>query len=145
MTDNEIIQEATEAVTKGLPCAFLVPPLLEVAKRQKAEIENLKKFVNDFSETLSNNCKKADLEKWEAVDKAKSEAYREFAENVKQISKEVTVPYIADTTIQEHKTGIFYYGKEDFDTTLNKLLSNDMGRYDHYTDSFVKETTESNE
>ena len=41
MADNEIIQEATEAVTKGMPCAFLVPPLLEVAKNQKTEIEIL--------------------------------------------------------------------------------------------------------
>lgn len=38
MTDNEIIQEATEAVEKGLPCAFLVPHLLDVVKEQKSEI-----------------------------------------------------------------------------------------------------------
>lgn len=49
-----------------------------------AEVENLKKFCNDFSETLSNNCKKADLEKVEAVNKAKSEARKEFAELIKQ-------------------------------------------------------------
>jgi hypothetical protein len=39
--DNEIIQEAAEAVTKGLPCAYLVKPLLEVAKNQKSEIDIL--------------------------------------------------------------------------------------------------------
>ncbi len=47
-------------------------------ERQNAEIENLKKFCYDFSETLSDNYKKAELEKWEAVDKAKFEAYKEF-------------------------------------------------------------------
>ena len=39
MADNEIIQEATEAVTKGYPCAFLVPPLLEVIERKNAELK----------------------------------------------------------------------------------------------------------
>ena len=39
MKDNEIIQEATEAVTKGYPCAFYVPQLLEVIKNKEAEIE----------------------------------------------------------------------------------------------------------
>lgn len=33
--------------------------------------------------------------------------------------------------------------KRTVENVLNKLLSNGMGRYDHYTDSFVKELTES--
>lgn len=41
MNNEQIIQEATEAVEKGLPCAYLVPHLLEVAKNQKLEIEIL--------------------------------------------------------------------------------------------------------
>lgn len=46
----------------------------------------------------------------------------------KQAIKEVTVPYIADTAIQEHKTGMFYYGKEDFDNLVKELMGkNDKG------------------
>lgn len=54
----------------------------------------------------------------------KCEAYRELAESVKQISKEVTVPYVADTSIQEHKTGMFWYRAEDFDNLLKELTEN---------------------
>jgi len=60
---------------------------------------------------------------------AKSEAYREFALDLK-----CGVP---------QETGVIRCA--NVDDTLKKLLSNDMGRYDHYTDSFVKETAESNE
>jgi archaellum component FlaC len=45
MNNKQIIQEATEAVEKGLPCAFLVKPLLEVAKNQKATIERQVKAI----------------------------------------------------------------------------------------------------
>ena len=41
MNEKEIIKEATEAVTKGYPCAFYVPQLLEVIKSKDAEIERL--------------------------------------------------------------------------------------------------------
>lgn len=211
MTDNDIIQEATEAVTKGMPCAFLVPPLLEVVKSQKAEIETKdteigilirkKEALRDevaeqkaekerleyvlmavmhsvdkwlegdelkqdeanractmrektlkITEKLHkkiDGLKKANQESWVAIEKkkaeierltvqrntfalgmkvVKSEAYREFADKVKKISKEVTVPYIADTSIQEQKTGMFYYGKEDFDNLLNELTRNLHGK-----------------
>ncbi len=50
MTDEQIIQEATEAVKKGHPCAFLVQPLLEVIKRKKAEIIAKTEEYNDMLE-----------------------------------------------------------------------------------------------
>ena len=154
MTDNKIInalkccisddEGIRERPCKGCPllqddaCSnSLRKYAFDLINRQKAEVERLKKEKHKLQKALNQS------EDYRII--AKSEAYREFAERVKQISKEVTVPYIADTAIQEHKIGIFYYGKEDFDNALNKLLSNDMGRYDHYTDSFVKETAESNE
>lgn len=119
-------------------------------EKKKAEIVRLQKenkeqklILEAINDEMNPLPFETDFDK--AMKNAKSEAYREFAESVKQISKEVTVSYIADTSIHEHKTGMFHYGKEDFDNALNKLLSNDMGRYDHYTDSFVKETAESNE
>lgn len=48
--DEKIIQEATEAVTKGIPCAFYVPLLLDVINRQKAEIVNRTEEYNDMLE-----------------------------------------------------------------------------------------------
>lgn len=184
MTDNEeIIKEATEAVEKGLPCAFLVPPLLEVVKSQKAEIDILIRKKEALRDEVAEQ--KAEIERLQKLQKptktsgfiiqngkvvfysnmlngyrheykdldevvkelnlmlqscykcdevvshykgnlktAKSEAYREFAERLKEISKEVTVAYVADTSIQEHKTGMFYYQKEDFDNLVKELTRN---------------------
>ena len=110
MADNEIIQEATEAVTKGLPCAFLVQPLLEVVKSQKAtierqaeaiqqgyklatehkaEIERLQKENEFHRKTITENAQRALEVLVDEIDKAKSEAYREFAERLKPILKEM--------------------------------------------------------
>lgn len=61
-TDSEIIKEATDAVTKGTPCAYLVPFLLRVVEHQKTEIETLKKLPNETRATL--------------------EAYKEFADMI---------------------------------------------------------------
>lgn len=65
MDNDQIIQEATEAVTKGLPCAFYVPLLLDVIKEQKASIDILGEANGKIAVAYQN---------------AKSEAYREFAE-----------------------------------------------------------------
>lgn len=173
MTDNEIIQ-ALECCFKMESCGYcplygpepdikectttLSGNSLDLINRQKAEIDRLRYILVNFMGEIFDWGNKNGVdtrifaqtailgkEKDGAVKQIKSEAYREFADKVEKISKEVTVSYVADTSIQEHKTGMFYYRKEDFDNALNKLLSNDMGRYDHYTDSFVKELTESNE
>lgn len=174
MTDNEIIQ-ALECCCDdcGKSCEVKHCPMiaecqtdinaleksaLALINRQKAEIDILIRKKETLRDEITE--KDAEIDRLRHTNKlisknagsllwhleqAKSEAYREFADKVEKISKEVTVSYVADTSIQEHKTGMFYYRKEDFDNALNKLLSNDMGRYDHYTDSFVKELTESNE
>ena len=105
----------------------------EIAEQQ-AEIERLRHILVSFMSEVENwehkhgidtsNIPKIAVlgtEKENCIKQAKSEAYREFAESVKQISKEVTVPYIADTSIHEHKTGMFYYGKEDFDNLVKEL------------------------
>lgn len=55
---------------------------LQITEQQQSEIENLKKFCNDFSETLSKNHSRAETEKWQAVD----EAIKEFAERLKEKS-----------------------------------------------------------
>ena len=91
----------------------------EIAEKD-AEIERLRKENERF----------ADIGKMysEIRAEAKSEAYKEFAERVKQISKEVTVPYVADTSIQEHKTGMFWYTADDLDNLLKELTEkNDKG------------------
>ena len=84
----------------------------------QAEIERLTAMVEAAEDYLNPLPFKNAYD--EAIDKAKSEAYREFAEILRTTNSTV-------------------------ENVLNKLLSNDMGRYDHYTDSFVKEPTESNE
>ena len=43
---------------------------LQITEQQQSEIENLKKFCNDFSETLSKNYTRSETEKWQAVDSA---------------------------------------------------------------------------
>lgn len=68
LADNGIIQEATEAVTKGYPCAFYVPQLLEVIKNKEAEIFNLNKEISALKlkndEFLKSNEKaQAEIEK----------------------------------------------------------------------------------
>lgn len=107
LADNWIIQEATEAVTKGYPCAFYVPQLLEVIKNKEAEIFNLNEEVEHFqlknSELfkLNNNLveetdyKDAEIERLKdhVVDlnkKVKHEAYREFADLIKAKGTPVT-------------------------------------------------------
>ncbi len=62
---------------------------LQITEKQQAEIENLKKFCNDFSETLSKNHSKAEVEKWQAVDSA----INGFAdEAIKRICERVAAP-----------------------------------------------------
>lgn len=96
MNSEQIIQEATEAVEKGLPCAFLVPHLLEVAKNQKSEIDILIRKKEALRDEIAE--KDAEIERlknaykqcaWERdvfskdANAIKSEAYREFAERFK--------------------------------------------------------------
>ena len=95
MNAEQIVQEATEAVTKGLPCAFLVPKLLEVIESQKAEIEILIRKKETLRDELAE--KDAEIERLKAeirntdnilysldrpLAQIKSEAYREFAERL---------------------------------------------------------------
>ena len=115
--------------------------LQEMVADQKAEIDRLRYILVNFMGEIFDWGNKNGVdtgifaqtailgkEKDGAVKQIKSEAYREFADKVEKISKEVTVPYIADTSIQEHKTGMFYYGKEDFDNLLKELTEkNDKG------------------
>lgn len=108
MSDNEIIKEATEAVTKGYPCAFYVPQLLEVIKSKDAEIERLqsvlKQTEKDFNKVYKMNFSYA-----KQIKQSKSEAYREFADLLK--SK-------ADRGFwQEHS----YVDTDDIDNTLKEL------------------------
>ena len=107
---------------------------LDLINRQKAEIDRLRYILVNFMGELFDWGNKNGVdtgifaqtailgkEKDDAVKQIKSEAYREFAERVKQISKEVIVPYIADTSIQEHKTGVFWYRAEDFDNLVKEM------------------------
>lgn len=156
MTDNEIIQEATEAIEKNLNAGCYVGDLLRIVKEQQAEIEKLNvelvgmrgacesyKIHYDNAQAEIETLQKENEELGKVIGNAyelncflestrkcvRTEAYREFALELK-----CGVP---------QETGVIRCA--DVDDTLKKLLSNDMGRYDHYTDSFVKEPTESNE
>lgn len=122
MNDNEIIKEATEAVTKGYPCAFYVPLLLEVIKSKDAENERLQ------NESIGN-CEMAiamrsdhnlDVDCNYCIDKAKSEAYREFAEKI----KEGEVYMRVDFPNTECGTETYIVLSDDIDTTLKELTEN---------------------
>lgn len=90
MDNDQIIQEATEAVEKGLPSAFLVPPLLDVCKSQKEEIEILIRKKEALRDEVAEQ--QAEIERLTTMHsemcigmkRLKSEAYREFAERFKQ-------------------------------------------------------------
>ena len=88
--------------------------------RQDVQIMNLKHEIEDWKSEYERACAERDA-RIVTQRFAKSEAYREFVDKVKKISKEVTVPYVADTSIQEHKTGVFWYIAEDFDNLVKEL------------------------
>lgn len=112
----------------------------EIAEKD-AEIERLQKIIVGFMDEVGTWSNKYDVdvsnihrlpllakEDFNIRNKIKSEAYREFAERLKQTSKEVTVPYVADTSIHEHKTGMFWYTADDLDNLLKELTEkNDKG------------------
>lgn len=87
-----------------------------------AEVERLQKDKYRLQKALNQS------EDYRII--AETKAYKEFAERLK--AKNAENKYILPSV------------NLNIDDTLNKLLSNDMGRYDHYTDSFVKELTEDN-
>lgn len=84
MIDNEIIQEATEAVEKGLDAGYAVEPLLRIVKSQKAEIERLQCSAKRHGKRVGSLIYH--------LEQAKSEAYREFAERFNDLLKEYA-PY----------------------------------------------------
>ena len=77
MIDNEIIQEATEAVEKGLDAGYAVEPLLRIVKSQKAEIERLQCSAKRHGKRVGSLIYH--------LEQAKSEAYREFAEKITEV------------------------------------------------------------
>ena len=73
MTDNDIIQEATEAIEKNLNAGCYVGDLLRIIKEKNAEIERLQKQLKEGID-LSDDVFKI----------VKSEAIKEFAEKAIQ-------------------------------------------------------------
>ena len=152
MKDNEIIQEATEAVTKGYPCAFYVPQLLEVIKNKDTEIFNLNKEISALKlkndEFLKSNEKaKAEIERLSnfvseercreiakemfppVVAKAKSEAYREFAERFKYfvLHEDIEIVDCKCTDYHNYVNGANQFRhqvKNGIDNTLKELTRN---------------------
>ena len=141
MTDEQLLESMEWYLTVAQKCGSVtlseeeIRGLFNLVKNQKTKIDILIRKKETLRDEIAE--KDAEIERlknaykqcaWERDVLGKYEAYREFAESVKQISKEVTVPYVADTSIQEHKTGVFYYGKEDFDNLLKELTEkNDKG------------------
>ena len=87
--DEEIILEATEAYEKNLSAGCYVGDLLRIIKSQKAEIERLRK---ETKMTIDSIRKLA----VESIESAKTEAYMEFAERLKDMSEDYTrgKPYV---------------------------------------------------
>ena len=97
LTDEQIIQEATEAVEKNLNAGCYVGDLLRIIKEKKAEIERLKHILVNFMVEIedweykynidtSNIPKIAILgmEKAENIKAIRGNAIKEFAEKFKE-------------------------------------------------------------
>lgn len=91
----------------------LLKQSLDLINRQKAEFERLKNAYKQCAWERDTFL--------EQIKTAKTEAIKEFVERLKKISKEITIPYIADTTIQEMKTGMFWFGIEDFNNLVKEM------------------------
>lgn len=231
MNNEQIIQEATEAIEKNLNAGCYVGDLLRIVKEQQAEIISITEEYNDMLEqrnkveealeikTMDVNSltserdalqemvaeqksekerleyvlmavmhsvdkwlegdelkqdeanractmrektlkiteklhkkidglQKANQESWVAIEKKKAEierlknAYKQCAWERDVFSEDINA--IKSEAYREFAE-ILRTTNSTVENVLNKLLSNNMGRYDHYTDSFVKETAESNE
>ena len=90
LTDNEVIQEATEATEKNLNAGCYIRGLLRIVKEQQAKIERLHEVINGFEEQSHKELQDF-LALSEKYTNAKSEAIKEFAKRLKkQIGYEVS-------------------------------------------------------
>ena len=101
MTDNEIITalenevKSTEYVDSdycdGVDLT-LIKSALDLINRQKAEIERLKecpKCIYEYDGKTTEYCVQGPCSNFKTVEQIKSEAYREFAERLKEKKQEV--------------------------------------------------------
>ena len=98
MTDNEIINQwKHERELAECVCSYfvdqvelsLVNETIDLINRQKAEIERLKdcpKCVYEYDGEISEYCIQGPCTNFTTVEKIKSEAYKEFAERLKEKS-----------------------------------------------------------
>ena len=104
MTDNEIIkalEQCGKGKCVGCPCindsenclSTLTTNALTLINRQKEEIERLKKENEFHRKTITENAQKALEVTLEEIEKAKSEAYREFALKTKILLETKAVLY----------------------------------------------------
>ena len=123
MTDNEIIKAMQCVIGNDVKCSECtyqkVLPFpscrrkcaknaLDLINRQKAEIEKLKQENDFFRKTITENAQRALEVKVEEIEKAKSEAIKEFAERLKekcyedfQETCEMLSPYVTDDDIDD--------------------------------------------
>ena len=98
MTDNEIINQwKHERELAECVCSYfvdqvelsLVNETIDLINRQKTEIEILKecpKCIYEYDGEMSEYCIQVPCTKFTTVEKIKSEAYKEFAERLKEKS-----------------------------------------------------------
>ena len=97
MTDEQIIKAIgicrTQDSCKGCPyhelymagcVGTLMKDVFDLINRQKAEIEKLKQENDFFRKTITENAQRALEVAVEEIEKAKSEAIKEFAERLKE-------------------------------------------------------------
>lgn len=123
MTDNEIIKAMQCVIGNDVKCSECtyqkVLPFpscrrkcaknaLDLINRQKAEIEKLKQENDFFRKTITENAQRALEVTVEEIEKAKSEAIKEFAERLKekcyedfQETCEMLSPYVTDDDIDD--------------------------------------------
>ena len=140
LTDNEIIKalkccgrkhnEKNDTYCKEcqfksyLPCvAFLCDRTIDLINRQKAEIERLQAMVEREREKYERTMTALKAVLDERADH--SEAIKEFAERLKEKYKK---------DFNSSWRSVY----NPIDNLVKEMTASDMGRYDPYTDSFVK-------
>ena len=118
MTDNEYFVDQVEL--------SLVNETIDLINRQKAEIESLKecpKCVYEYRGEMTEYCIQGPCSNFKTVEKIKAEAYKEFAERLQAICKEIIEIKWNETAAPVS----WSYAYDNFIDDINDLLNEMAG------------------
>ena len=136
MTDNEIINQwKHERELAECVCSYfvdqvelsLVNETIALINCQKAEIERLKecpKCIYEYRGEMVEYCIQGPCSKFKTANEIKSEAYKEFAERLQSICKEIIEIKWNETVAPVS----WSYAYDNFIDDINKLLKEMVGK-----------------